>query len=278
MKTQLAVFDLDKTLLNDDGSLPASFATDLQQLEALQVQFAIATTRPYSSMRKLFGSLLPKICGVCDNGNVLFCGEETKIIYRFSWEEVQRLVKLAQEEVDFAVAISGNGRGFADALSVKKFRAAGILAYLPPLHDIQELARGEIIVSGINLYCLQQQVFDEAMKQKLQQSLGDFSLREAGYGWLAVLPPGVDKAKGVGLLLQKLHIHPRNAICFGDSENDIPLFQLLPHSFAMRNATDYVQACATGVTDFDNNANGAMLKALAYFGERPGIPQDGRCR
>ncbi|PHE41457.1 HAD family hydrolase, partial [Bacillus pseudomycoides] len=49
------------------------------------------------------------------------------------------------------------------------------------------------------------------------------------------------KGFAISILLKEFQIQPEEIACIGDSYNDIPMFSLTPHSFAMSQADDAVK-------------------------------------
>lgn len=64
---------------------------------------------------------------------------------------------------------------------------------------------------------------------------------------LDVMPPNISKGAAISVLLKEFHIEPNEVACIGDSYNDIPMFALTPHSFAMADADDEVKQHATHI-------------------------------
>ncbi|WP_028399506.1 Cof-type HAD-IIB family hydrolase [Ectobacillus panaciterrae] len=58
---------------------------------------------------------------------------------------------------------------------------------------------------------------------------------------LDVVPANVSKGAAISLLLKQHNVKPEEMACIGDSYNDISMFQLTPHSFAMEIADDAVK-------------------------------------
>ena len=65
---------------------------------------------------------------------------------------------------------------------------------------------------------------------------------------VTITAPGVNKGTALLALCRATGIDPTDAVAIGDSEVDVPMFQVAGHSIAMANATPEVQAAATSVT------------------------------
>ncbi|AEI39828.1 HAD family hydrolase [Paenibacillus mucilaginosus] len=67
---------------------------------------------------------------------------------------------------------------------------------------------------------------------------------------LDVMPRTTSKGTGLKALLAVLGLTQEEAVCFGDSFNDLPMFAATPHSFAMGSAHPDVQAKAARTVPF----------------------------
>lgn len=91
----------------------------------------------------------------------------------------------------------------------------------------------------------------------------DFSFFFSGKTVIDVAPKGIDKGVGVKKLMKLLDIKEDEVLCFGDSQNDIYMFEVAKYSVAMNNANDEVKKKAYYVTA-SNDENG-VEKALIKF-------------
>ncbi|MHB8565943.1 MAG: phosphoglycolate phosphatase [Nitrososphaerales archaeon] len=60
---------------------------------------------------------------------------------------------------------------------------------------------------------------------------------------------GIDKSLSLSEALKFLGIDPKETVAIGDSETDIPMFELCGYSVAVSNASDYVKSKAKHVTE-----------------------------
>jgi Cof subfamily protein (haloacid dehalogenase superfamily) len=94
-----------------------------------------------------------------------------------------------------------------------------------------------------------------------------FTCIERGGGMVEYVAKGCSKASGVQQLLQHLHVKPEETFAFGDSTNDISMFQVVGHSVCMGDGMEEAKAQASFVTTplrQDGIANG-----LRHFGLIP---------
>lgn len=72
------------------------------------------------------------------------------------------------------------------------------------------------------------------------------------------------KALGLGQALKHLNIDPSEALCFGDGNNDVCMFELCGNSCAMKKSHIPLKDVATYVTDQDDNDG--IYDGLYHFG------------
>lgn len=73
--------------------------------------------------------------------------------------------------------------------------------------------------------------------------------------WMDLVVRGNSKGNAIRKVLQILNIEKEDTICFGDQENDTPMFEAVGIKVAMENAVDNLKKKADFVT-FSNNENG----------------------
>ena len=74
---KLVVADMDGTLLDERGAIPAAFWLVLQRLNERGITFAPASGRQYPVLAKLFGSAGPGLAVIAENGAFVVCeGQE----------------------------------------------------------------------------------------------------------------------------------------------------------------------------------------------------------
>ncbi len=78
---------------------------------------------------------------------------------------------------------------------------------------------------------------------------------------LDVMPPNISKGSAISVLLKEFQLQPEEVACIGDSYNDIPMFALTPHSFAMAQADDAVKEHAHYVV---NTVKDAVNHVIAH--------------
>lgn len=86
------------------------------------------------------------------------------------------------------------------------------------------------------------------LQQKIEEAFpGYVSTFISAKNCLDIMPANISKGTAISTLLQHYHVMPEEMACIGDSYNDIPMFELTPHSFAMEIADDAVKQHASHI-------------------------------
>lgn len=113
--------------------------------------------------------------------------------------------------------------------------------------------------------------FDIAKGQKiLNEHNMDLNLTDSRYAF-HINERGVDKATGLKKVLDILNVAPGETVAIGDSQTDIPLFDLCGYSIALNHSEPYVKARAKYVVpgkEGEGLIDAIEYIALNYFGER----------
>lgn len=90
------------------------------------------------------------------------------------------------------------------------------------------------------------------------------SSRAATEGFVEFLPVGFDKAAGIRRVLKAMEIPLDQAYAFGDSNNDLEMLRLVPHSVCMGNGTADARNSAEYITS-DLKEDG-IWRAMRHYG------------
>jgi hydroxymethylpyrimidine pyrophosphatase-like HAD family hydrolase len=93
----------------------------------------------------------------------------------------------------------------------------------------------------------------------------------AGLGFIEVLPPGITKATGLAIALERYGVGFADVLVFGDMPNDLPMIAAVAEAggrtVAVANAHPAVQAAAAEVTSgHDADGVARYLEALSLNG------------
>ena len=242
----LYISDLDGTLLNTSASLSSYTIKTINGLVERGMLFTYATARSLSSASVAAKGLNPKIPVIVYNGAYIMEPATGKILASESFTKEERSYverKLSGYRVSPVVysfikgreCVSwnllqlneGKKRYFDNRQGDKRLR---------PVKNENQLYEGE----AFYYTCTFQQ-----------------ELYRPEY-WLEIMPRKATKYNGI-LKLKELW-HCDKVISFGDSVNDIPMFQISDQCYAVENAVDSLKKLATGI--IGNNDSDSVAKWL----------------
>ena len=87
---------------------------------------------------------------------------------------------------------------------------------------------------------------------------------DRGKGMYECVPKGFSKASAMHLLAEHLDISMDNTWAFGDSSNDLPMFEAAAHGIAMGDHSPVLEPFSEMITDTVDNHG--IAKALLHFG------------
>jgi Cof subfamily protein (haloacid dehalogenase superfamily) len=145
-------------------------------------------------------------------------------------------------------------------------------AHLLPRHSV--LPDGPVLKVFLRSSTLGQ---DELLaRAKRVVDPADAEVTHAGLGFIEVLPPGITKATGLAVALERYGVTFGDVLVFGDMPNDLPMIAAVTEAggraVAVANAHPAVRAAAPEVTSgHDVDGVARYLEALFLDGGRPGV-------
>lgn len=244
-----AVFDCDKTLLNDSNSVTPQTRETLIKLYEEGTKIILASGRSYKGIEKVLKQLEKIKCDyyICHNGSLIIYKKENVLAdYYLEYTEA---LKMAEKYEKYAE----NWYFFAsDGIYQNSFSREALI----------EAEKNDISVFSL------EKAYDKKIYKivfRLKQDKLNFIDETDGYnihlsepGIMEIVHKNASKGSALKYIAEKTDSDPNRIICFGDSDNDLSMFQYAGISVAMGNATDSLKKCATYITS-SNNSDGIAV-------------------
>ncbi|GAB6902078.1 Cof-type HAD-IIB family hydrolase [Kineosporia succinea] len=257
---RLVVADMDGTLLDANGDVPAGFWPLLERMRERGIVFVPASGRQYATLARLFEKAPADTPYVAENGTYLVReGAElgsTTLTRATVVEVIEHLRELARTELDLGVVLCGKRSAYVERTDepfvgeVRKYYAALEIVddLLAPDDEILKIA-----------------VFDFGDAETgAGPRLDRFREREqvvvSNHHWVDVMAARANKGAAVEQLQDSLGITRDQTVAFGDYLNDLEMLDAATWSFAMANAHPEVLARAAAIAP--SNAEQGMLTVL----------------
>ncbi|MDR0409933.1 MAG: Cof-type HAD-IIB family hydrolase, partial [Spirochaetaceae bacterium] len=259
-KIKAIVVDLDGTTLGDDAKLTERTCRALRGCMAKGLRVIIATGRSAESAEPYRAALGAEGPMVYYNGSMVL-DMPSRAVIDSHYIEQEAIAACAD------IARAG-GSQFCVFLCKKDDLFSEILATENPSDSAANYSErsgleflygelGDIIRAG-DSYCIKGIFVDEEKKlrrvrENIHEKLGGkvTCVMSADY-ILEILPIGVSKASGMSAALKSYGLSPRDAIAFGDEENDIEMLSLAAYSVAPSNARHSAREAAKLTIDAHN--------------------------
>lgn len=271
---RLLLTDIDGTLLDDDGELPARNREALAACRNSEVTVALATGRRWTTTRRLLDRLALWDAidfAILNNGMVIQDLRRGGAIaaHAFALELTRDIADgLASLNMDPVLLSHGSDGVTPDV----HYRGVSLLNqdFLDknPAHarayaridDLRGMDIVEILLVGRYDDLRQAQSWLAALPVETALIKNSF-YRE----WmLEVTPKGISKHSGAVFLQKHLGVHRASSMAIGDSANDLPLLRAAQHAVAMQHAPDEVKLAAT-LTAGPNHAGGMGEAVFAWL-------------
>lgn len=234
---KLIALDMDGTLLNDQHEISEANRQAIKEAQEKGIYVVLSTGRSLRKCEKHADSLALSSYLVTVNGSEI-------------WDEKRGLV---ERNLVNSVSI----QWMAELTQKHKIRYWAISTSRNWFDEMPEDIHGEEWLKfGFNIKDVPTR--DKILKEL--QARGEFELSNSTPTNIEVNPAGINKAKGLKLVCERLGINMKNVMAVGDSLNDLAMIEEAGLGIAMGNAQDTVKKAATWVTS-TNNEDG-VAKAI----------------
>lgn len=253
MQIRLIATDMDGTFLDDRGSFDKTrFATLLDQLEAKEIPFVIASGNGMDRLLQLCAGFEDRLIFVADNGAHIYQQGQTKIRRGLTKEEVQTVLDYFQGDwARICLMLANDQHIYMQNGAGIPFEGTDLPIEPKQLQAFQERV---VLLDSLSSYPEDVPIYKAGFwvpEEQVEEWTSGFNAQvnglvavTSGYGSVDILPVGIHKAWGLEQVLAELGLAPESVLAFGDSDNDLEMLALAGYSYAMANATDKVKAVA----------------------------------
>ena len=261
---RLVAADMDGTLLNSAGKLPAVYPEAIRRLTEHGVSFAVASGRQYFNLLAHFGALREQIFFLSENGaRVTLRGVDLfldSIPFADLKAPLQAIRSLPGVDPVLCGAKSALIESGAPLLAENTAKYYARYEIVP---DVLEAAESDRICK---LAVFDRNGAEHHSYAQLQSFRERFTVTLSGKEWTDLMNPGVNKGLGLAKIQEHLGISPHETMAFGDYLNDCPMMARAEWSCAVANAhPDLKKICRFETLSNDENGVFAALKQQFSF-------------
>jgi len=257
---KLFVSDIDGTMLHE-GQL---FETDIRALKELidqNIYLCFASGRVDSEIVSIMEELGGDFHRISMNGTYIYSKEGDELLKAsFNPSALATIYEAISPDKFLRYAADDRAYYIEEKTElVKEIEKKAQLLTIEEPNLKNELGKsivpGKFVVLGEDEDLL---ILQEQLQTEMPELVTSFI---SAKNCLDIVPVNVSKGSAISILMDKLNLNTNEIACVGDSYNDIPMFSITPHSFAMMNADDLVKSKATQVVE---SVAEAVEKVLNY--------------
>ena len=235
--------DMDGTLLDGKGQVPAWFDALAAELAARGVRFAPASGRQYFSLAESFPRYKDEFLFLAENGTVVMYKGEKIFTCPMDKQIAQQVLKVVEPFPEIYGVFCGTKNGYVLSRQYTD-------EFLQELHKYY--THSEPIPSFIDVpdEPVKVSLFDptgraeETIYPLVRQFEKDLQVVLASDYWVDLMNPGINKGVAVREVQKRFGIRPEECAAFGDYMNDAEMMEAVSYSFAMGNAYPAIKKLA----------------------------------
>lgn len=255
LKIKLMAFDLDGTLLNDNGEVSAFTQTVLAQAQAQGIHLSLATGRLFARLPDSVLQLKAMDYAVlCNGASVEKWGTREKILqHSLSMQSSHSCWEIIRKHPIYA-EFYAHGEAHTDESRQQYFSEN----FYPPSKRTA-MARSHIMVEDLGQFCLSNpidKIFMPFVPDSILPLLQEEIANIPGTLWsmssrncLEINAAGCAKDVALLQLALALQIQPDEVVVFGDAHNDASMLAAFKHSVAMGQAAQDIKNIARYTTN-----------------------------
>ncbi|MDR2775587.1 MAG: Cof-type HAD-IIB family hydrolase [Tannerella sp.] len=262
MKYKMIVLDVDGTLLNNDKIVTARMRTTLIKVQQMGISLVLASGRPTYGVLPLAKELeLDKNGGyiLSYNGGQIINMQTGELLFekRINSEMIPYLERKSRK-AGFDIFTYHEGVIYTNNASNEYIIQEAELNEMQ-LREVEYLS-GTVDFSPCKCMIVgnDENALVDLEKHWKKRLAGELDVFRSESYFLEVVPPFIDKANTLNMLLEKLGFEAQDIIAIGDGVCDVTMIQSAGLGIAMGNAQESVKACADYVT-LTNDEDGVAV-------------------
>lgn len=248
---KLIVTDLDGTLLGADKSIHAVNRQALDEADSWGATVCFASGRMYPEIRYIMDEIGKSYYAVSQNGSFVHSPDDELIKYSsFPSSLARELFRLA-DPYGFARFVFCVDQTIYTPVKTAAYAQYEARIFAPCTEiegNLEDLFGGRLQPSKLTFYgdikeleILQDQV-RRYFPHQVNAEISDLDC-------LDFMPGDTSKGQSLLYLMKQLNISADEVACFGDSFNDLSMFKVTPHSFAMAHSKKAIRDQARHIVD-----------------------------
>lgn len=252
LNIKIVFFDIDGTLTNSNKVMTKNTIKTLNRLIDKNIYIVLCSGRINSYIKDYLKLINKSKYTISNNGALIYDNELNKVIISH---------KLYNKDLEYLWDYSNkNNSSFIVNTISNKYANKYVndkenKIIINNINEIKE-DKLQLVISNDDINVMKELEYYINSKTDLKVINKSFDyLNEVknGYYFFDIVNNNVNKGTAIKYLLKILNINKENSICFGDSINDIEMFNSVGTSVAMKNSIEEIKNIADYITDTNDN-------------------------
>ena len=253
---KLIMSDMDGTLLDGEGKIPAEFAEIAELLQKHQVQFAPASGRQYYALLKQFPEYEDRFVFIADNGtDMRYQGRE--LYASVIKDETARGILAAVENLSGIYPVFCGKKSAYVTTDYQPFLVE-LEKYYTQYKLVKSFAEVEDEPIKISFFFAGSEAGAAAQIEPVMKPFAAEVQVVLSKKFIDVTNKGINKGTAVKELQRILKVKPEECAAFGDYLNDVGMMEAVYYSYAMKNAHPELKKVTRFVTEKTNLEHGEL--------------------
>ena len=250
---KIAFFDIDGTLTNSNQEITNKTIETLKKVYEKGIEIVLCSGRTNTYVCKYLKQISGARYAISSNGAEIYDYENNENIFtnEMSFLNVKSLWDYCENN-KLSIVINTIGERYANKYTLRPDSKV----FIDNIDFLEKENIFQVVIADnnySNMKVLEEIINDLKSTNVINYSHDYLKNKDNGNHWFDIVKINVNKGNAIKFLLKELKIDSKDAICFGDSVNDIDMFNACGIKVAMGNALDDIKDIATYVTNTNDD-------------------------
>ena len=262
MSVKVIAVDMDGTFLTSDNQYnKEKFMKQYEYMKENDIHFVVASGNQYYQLRSFFPEIQKEITFIAENGGYIVDQDKDIFVAQLKEEELEQVLDAIEQYPEIKKIVCGQKSAYINE-SVDDDYFDRLNFYYPRMKRVAHFKDLNDSIFKIFLSCNEDN-FDMILNE-MKEKIGHIMTPvDCGHFGIDLIIPGINKAHGIQLLMERWNIADEDVMAFGDSGNDQEMLEQATYSFAMANAKESVKAISQYT--ISSNNDGGVLEAIDWL-------------
>lgn len=250
---KIAFFDIDGTLTNSKQELTENTIETLRKAHENGIEIVLCSGRTNTYVCKYLKELTGAKYAISSNGAEIYDYENEINIFedKMNFLEVKYLWNYCESN-KLSIVTNTISERYANKYTLRPDSKV----FVDNIDFLENENIFQVVIADSNYNNMRE--LEEIIKDLKNTNVINYSHdylknKDNGNHWFDIVKINVNKGNAIKFLLKELKIDSKDALCFGDSINDIDMFNACGIKVAMGNALDDIKDIATYVTNTNDD-------------------------